>query len=570
MFCTKCGKQISDGNKFCDQCGAPVETDGAAETAAAAEAAESEQPSEIAETVPESYYNVPPQRGTGKFKKVIAAVAAVAAVVCITAAAAPYVSNFAFKTFMPAAKYYRHIETKSIKDGIAGISNGADEIGGDSNSVSGKLELELKNTDLLESIGDVSDVFDVIGDAKSAAISFDAKMKNNIFGFKGSGKVNNTEIADVECIADSKSGDIYFGIPTLSKKYLSGSMDSANIDFEDAFGFSKAIPDGKTVSKLLNTYVSTVVNGVKKVDKSKETVNIGEISANYTVLNVNIDGETAASVARAVCLKAKDDKELKKLITDIAGAVEESSGTDPESVLEEFEDGLDDVIDNISDDDMDLNIKYKVYVDGKGNIVGRSIKSDDFGFSYICAQKGGKYAFEAAARADGMKVASIEGNGKKSSDRFTGDVSVEVYGQEIVEMSLKNFVYDIKNCRCKGSGTIKMSDSVQALRNLGLDSDILEFLSSVSLRFKLDSSLSKNDTELSFCSGNDVIASLKMSVKDSSRYNPSVPSSSIDINDSDKMEEYADSVDFGKIVDNLEKAGVSNDICDELRDNLPA
>ena len=67
-----------------------------------------------------------------------------------------------------------------------------------------------------------------------------------------------------------------------------------------------------------------------------------------------------------------------------------------------------------------------------------------------------------------------------------------------------------------------------------------------------------------------MIASLKMSVKDSSRYNPSVPSSSIDINDSDKMEEYADSVDFGKIVDNLEKAGVSNDICDELRDNLPA
>ena len=113
MFCIKCGNQVGDNGKFCETCGAKIET---AEpcvqeyTAAEELTSNTYEPSNVAE--PLSVEQKPSKKVkkhmSKKKKTVIGSIvtAAVAVIAVGTFFAWDYITNFAVKTFSSPTGYY--------------------------------------------------------------------------------------------------------------------------------------------------------------------------------------------------------------------------------------------------------------------------------------------------------------------------------------------------------------------------------------------------------------------------------------------------------------------------------
>jgi hypothetical protein len=438
--------------------------------------------------------------------------------------------------------------------------------------VSGEISVELgKDGEELLELAGLAGV-DLSG-LKSASISASTNTKDNRTSVEASLSSNNKDIISGNGIVDLKEGNLYFQIPELNSDYIAIDMDDIHYDYEEMCEQQQmmqdildALPSQSKFEDIMEDYMVEALKNVDDVSASSKSISVEGVQQKCTELKVKIDADTLEDMTESVLKKMKNDKEIKKTLEDISKAADVDFDSD------DFEDSIDDMLDHLDGSfDDDVEIVMKVYVDGKGKIKGRVIEYEDKHTSYtvsiLMPQKGKKVGYELSFET-GKNSIKLSGEGKKSGDKVTGDFAVKYNGTSIVDLAVKKL--DVKTLKSgKLNGKIEASVSSKLAKVTGNISgmSILE-----DIRLSLDAETDDNSLNYKFgiIYDDEDIGTVTISGKKSSGSKVSLPSSkdTVSVSDAEDLLEWVEDIDWSKFLKNLDKAGLSGDLIDEIEDTI--
>lgn len=630
MFCENCGTVLKETDKFCTKCGwknpdaekkqdnaaateeTAVKAEGAAETGGNAakteEAAEQQtapnamSTAETARTMPDMAGNTAGTEG-GKTKKLppkaplfIAAAVAVL-VLIILAVNHAALGNFMRKTFYSPEEYYQYVEKGQLEEyaaSAAAIYNNRvkQSINVNDMSISGEIELELgeEGQDLISLAGLAG--FDLSW-LDTVKLVINTSNKQNLWSNEMEAYLSGDKLISVNSIVDVEGETAYFQIPELTDKYLGMELHKMNPYYGTFYGMYSydmmlpgeaeedvtammeelrdKLPDRKTVEKLLNRYGKLALECIDDVDINKDVILKAEgVSQKCTKLTATIDDDTLSDIIEAVLEQAKEDEDLEKLICSIADLDEY---LDPEEVYKEFQEELDESLRYISVD-TDMKIKMIVWLDGKGEVRGRSIEIDD-GDDKVTVearmpQKGKNFGYRLLANADGTNV-SLEGTGKRSGDKISGDFQFKYNGAGIMDIEVDG--YNTKKVRegyINGSFNVQPSSQLMSLISMADFTSVTSRMGKVSLGIDLESDKNKFGLGLQAIYDDEDLGTLHVDIETGKGKKASIPKQKnvIMAEDEEDAMDWYETIDWDKFISKLEKTELPSEIIDYLEDAL--
>lgn len=618
MFCERCGNPLEDSDKFCAKCGAPVtleeakEPETPEETKTPEEAKEPEKPetpmipAAPVET-PASAANLSTGESEAPKKKrkaapfiVIGAAILAVLIVCVVCGA-QLVNQFR-KNFFSPEKYYQYVEQTVVEE-IA-QQGGAyyerlllDFIDIGDRSIGTELTLEISEAgkDFLKLLG-AADVDLSWLEQMSFGAGF--SLKDKVLKYDISLGLNRTGILSANVVMDMDSGKMYLQLPELTPEYIGLDFSKINDGYEmDNFeeylemqeslnALRKALPDAKEVEKLLNKYLGIALSAVTDVEKKSATVKAGGVRQKCTELEVTLDGKGLTDVLEAVLKEMAGDKDLKKLIIDTADALMEIEGfyygnEDGEDVYAEFAEELEEALEKL-DEVRDEMRKYKgelvmhVYVDGRGEIVGRVVEVVEdrevyFTVSSLMPENSGSVGYEfSMEQGYGQKIALV-GSGKRSGNTLKGDFTLEYMGMSIFDMKVSGLnVEQLKQGYLNGSFTITPSAQIGTLLSAYLPYGSAYRSAFTDIQLTLDSQMSKDSGKLTLglIYDGEKLGSISMSADTGAGSQGNLPDQgkTVFVEGEEDLTEWLEKIDWDKFLEKLEKANLPDEVMEEIED----
>lgn len=584
MYCKNCGNQISDDAKICVACGqvigdiaqddATIILDDANEGIEAENSAANDFANPSFETVEA------PKKSK---KKLIASVIAIVLVVAIVLTAVfnfDYFKGFYLKTFGSDVEYYTYVEKKALADAKDSIvkyygtytENVASEKTASKGSIKFKVGDEFKSLAPLL-FGNNSDAFDSL---ENIELDIFANQYDDLSSVKLGLVLSDTTILSAEVIMDLIAEEMYIGIPELSKKYLKGNASYDLIYGEDATTMStlltdkeliEALPNDAALDRVLDKCIDAALESINNVNSDTETVKAEGFSEELVVLECKISEETALQMAENILKVLKDDEDVKNAINNIKEyGIENDLFEKDEDFYGEFQEGINDLLKDIKESKKEVDkdsgvIVLTTYVNSNHEIVGRKIAfDDDEVLTYYKLHDGNDFV----TMIDVADTFKITGNGTEKGDATSGEYFVEVEGKKYITVTVKDFETSDKLAK----GKIKISPD-KALYDM-LDASASAMLSlydpAIELVFDSDEDFSK--TELNLIVKNSMLIGFEISAEQIEASKITLPENSIDITDTEALQEWALNIDVSTIKKNLEKAGVPVDLLDQLLGEL--
>lgn len=611
MFCERCGNPVGDTEKFCSKCGAPlspVTTTAPAESAAPEPTTETAAPVEstapVAPAVPVGNQD---NSGKGRKKKIVPLIAGcavlVAVIVCVANGAK--LGNFFSRTFSSPEKYYQYVEKTTVEE-MAELGSACyealvmDTLSTDNRSASAEFTVALGKggQDLVNLLGlagvDLSWFTEL-----SVGAGF--SLKDDVFGYDLSFGMNKSDILSANMVADLKEGNMYLRVPELTAEYIGFDMEEfIGVDWIDEFeeylqtqeelkGVQRAMPDAKEVEKLMQKYLNLALSSVNNVDKSQKTLKVEGVRQKCTELEVTFDGESLAEMLEVILTEMQKDKDLKKLIVKtVDGLIEtgyfESYSRDGEDFYDAFQEKLEEMLDRMDSrgdrEEPDVELIMKVYVDGKGNIVGRIIELVEDGENYLTVnllmpENGSRFGYEFSVKPGYGAEIALTGSGKKSGNKLSGDFSLEYMGISLLDLQVSKLDQkQLEQGYLNGSFTITPSKMVSMLLTGNYYGSAYASMFT-DMQLTLDSQMSKDSGKitLGLLHDEEEMVSISMSVKTGDGSGASVPGANktIFVEDVDDLEDWLDGIDWESFIEKLDKAGLPDEVVDlveEIADTL--
>lgn len=620
MFCEKCGNELKDNEKFCTQCGASVqETDSEVKQEAAPEATSAEEEvqaqaseeaqetvekkveeavagEEVAEAAGDAKEDATAEEVAGGVKKffgdkkklsfIIGGVAVLVLILIVASGAS--LNNFVHKVFTAPEKYYRHVEKDTVKDISKSLAEmyatdgfravlGVDYANIHDNSMGIDVNVELgeEGQELIELAGlagvDLSWL-------ESVKLGMDASIKGDIVSLGVTSNLNKDDILSGNLILDMEDVSMYVQVPELSKKYIGLELEEmlSDYEYEEIVAFREAqainkkmiasLPAQAKVEKLLNKYINIALGCVEDVEKGSKTLKVEGIQQKCTQLDVTIDGKTMADMVKAVATELVNDKEVKKIIAKVVEAREDLD-MDADEAYESFVERIEYMAENAERyADRDFEISMKVYVDGKGNVVGRKIEVEEY-YSFVeiamlMPEKGGKFGYEFSVEENGGKI-QVTGSGKRSGDTISGDFEAGYNGASVVEIKVKKLnTKDLVSGKVNGGFEVVPSSKIIELLNGYGSYTVASILSDLSV--KVDTEMKNKSAEVIFDISYDDKKVGKINVacetgKGSSAKAPGAGNTII-VEDEDSLIEWLESINWDKVVTRLDKTDIPSEI----------
>lgn len=620
MFCKKCGSEINDGAAFCPKCGTALkstsqkaqepknqpippimpmsgidmgntaqgtsDTSGASAKMEGAAKAAAEGIGQAAEKGKELLGKIGSSGNDGQKKSTkkgpIIAIIAAAAVLILLIANGARINNFVHRTFSSPEKYYQFVEKQTMKELSGHAGEWYDRYVLDSlnfynKSVEGELTLEL-GEDGQEFIGLLGLAGVDVSWLESMKIGADTAIKDDTVAAGMSFALNGSDIISANMKMDMENGMAYFQIPELNKTYL--GVDMAEEGFDDygaqllaEFQASnkkllQACPDRAEVEKLTKRYMMLALSCVDDVSKSKDTLKVEGVEQKCTVLKVTIDSDTLQDMAEVVLKEMRDDKDIKALMKSVIEASGDAldEEVDIDDIYEEFQDTIDEILDELEYlSYINEKIVMKVYVDGKGEIKGRSIDLGYITFSSLMPERGSKFGYELSGNAGGISV-KLTGSGKISGDKISGDFQIKYNGASLVDITTKKLdIESMKSGMMNGRIEVRASSKIGSIIGSVPGLSIIED-TQINMDFK--SSKDAYSCKVGVIYDNQDVGSMAVSVKTGDGSKASIPSakSTLMIEDDDDVEEWLEGIKFSGLVDSLKKADIPSEITDVLED----
>ena len=504
-------------------------------------------------------------------------------------------------------EYYQTVETynadaltghvTSVYDNLFLSNATSDDI-----NVSGSLTIEPGDKVrelLLDAIGESLDEINPGDDLKwlkSITLDYDASKKDALSGLNAALKLNGTELMHVNGVLRTEDGAVWLSVPELSDKFMQTTLEDMDLDDMGLFNgmdllsslssddankvepVLDALPDAKTVEKILSKYLKEAVDLIDKVEKTEETLEVEGVSENYTVLTSTVDAEAVVKIIEKIGPELKEDKEIKQIILDVAAA----AGEEGEAKYQEFLNGIDDLLNDTDSikENMKNDLVLAVYLDKDSAVHGRVITAGDTKIEILMPEKSGQFGLQLRYVDDeGKEVFRLAGSGKRSGDKLTGDLELDVKDEYYGVIALDGFdIEKVKDGYLIGGVVLKPSPSAwdklieAAQKKFGDDDDgdtelpesVKSILDSLEIRLDLNTAKDKADVKVTLTNGSDKLITIglngtKSSAKKVSTVEGVEPSEWAEGITLDQLE---------KVVASIEKAGVPTAYTDMLDDSL--
>lgn len=641
MFCNKCGSKIEEGSMFCADCGAPVTSEAQPQDVVEQETPQEE----IAEqTVPQqneeqaseeqiseeeiTQEQAPKQSfcincgaeleegsafcikcGSGTdsqdaepdrksfFKKlnkkiIIRVVVAVLAVVVVVGiVTTPWVSNQFMKLILPSDAYFQYVVKNNVVDSadkITAVLNEYRELQENGFSQNGELEIEVgKGLNALVSKVSGENLPSEVNWVKEASLDYESASKDGKTSLEMEVALNDEDIAKAKLVADANGDSVYLSLPEMNSQPIrfdlgdiaSGADTSqANAVMNELL---EVIPSEKAINKLVVKYVKCIVKQVDQVNEKSEAVTVDGVTQKLTVSTVRIDDRLLKNAAIAALEEARDDKEIKEIITDLQNAPTLNA---PDDLYNDYLSAVNEGLSALRSDDAsfmgDEYIDLSLYIDGSGEIVGARVYLEnditEIEGRYIQVQKGNKYAEElnvsqkTSSSGDMDVEVCFKGNGKISMGKKTGEYKLTAMGFEIGAITVEKLDTEkLEEGVVNGKIILKPGKSIGSMLSMSTGDSSLKFISDIELVIDSDSKSIKNeDAKIALYYKGDMCLAVHSDYKIGGAKNVKLPNSFANGSDGELAQNWAKSNDYNKFFDNLSDAGMPANILSELKDIL--
>lgn len=585
MFCGKCGTFFEGDQPLCDKC--------AAEQAAeqtfgnVSDSAPADDAFELNTSAPQKA----PKKSRKKRGLVTGIVAASVAVAVGVGAifGGPYIKAFFNRTFQKPEKYFVDVQKTAIAKYSDEISGAYGELMNmyytDGEGGATGLETELKITvgdelmALLESnLGTEMDL-DFLKDIRLTA---NVNSQDSLTQMIVAASLGKTQILSADLIMDLAESQLFAAIPELNKQYLMVDISDLDLDLDidemkeslaEAAAMSDkvaaALPSESVVNELINTYAGVALSCIDDVEKSNETLEVGDASQKVVALRATISEEDLYEMGHAILNEAKDDENLEQIIKDLSVALGELNGTEM-NLYPQFQEAIEMALEDMeyeSEDFSDENyIEWISYVDMQGEVRGHDVTvySEDEDkmeiFSWLTASKGKTTYIEGE-----IPSAMVELNGEKVEVKggTEGFYELSVAGEELGTLEFET-VTDTRT-------TLRLIPSAAIMDQILSESVLPTALLSGNVALEL--SFGENEAgadflEVGVLAANKTLVSVGLSAKKVNGGNVTVPSDAIEVTDTDALTQWLSNVDFEQLMDGLERAGIDQGLLDQAQDYI--
>ena len=427
---------------------------------------------------------------------------------------------------------------------------------------------------------------------RNLGLSITAGRSGDLMQANAALRLNDTDIIHMDVVMDNASMTEYLAVPEINESYTSvnlldmlGSYSSLSSD-EIMDLFSGNADQNTAALELFKRYYKLALDNITKLELSDGTVSAGGLSCSCSIAKVTIEAEDVQRIGNAVLDAAAQDKDVEALFYrsmrmsgDFDGSAEDFHAKYAELIREAKSD-LEDVDDSGS-------VLMTVYIDAKGEILGRSIEGISEGervllLSYLTARDGDKIGIEVEYNLDNKysswenhTVVKASGTGTYSSDsgKLTGSYLVTYYEMEDYQgkqteknLELFNVNMDVTLGREGLLGEILMTpcdDLINlALEELGdLPEPVTRLIRSLSVAIVNKSSDGKIDAALVLRTDGKDLLTMSLTQAPCEKFDIAIPTDVVDMNTWSSSIGYSA---LNTIMNNLRSAGVPASLFNSL------
>lgn len=513
-------------------------------------------------------------------RNILIAAAAIVLVLLIGIGNGARIGNFFHRTFSSPEKYYQYVEKKAVKELSGNLAEwyveGLDMLNFYDRRVEGKLTVELgkEGEEFLGLLGLVGLDMSWL---KSAGISGGVSVKNGSIGMDVAAVLNNSNILSGNALMDMDSESMYVQIPEINKQYLGFDLEEMGgwTDAEEWADMQsinrqlmEAMPNKAKFQKLLTRYLNLALGCVEDVKRSSATLKAEGVQVKCTELKVTIDAETMLDMQKAVLEKMLVDKDIKTILTEVARAGEAiDEDMDPMDVYEEFQESVEEMLEDLDRYGLDMDkIVMKVYVNGKGEVIGRKLDVEDTSISILMPQKGSKFGYELSYKPRYGGDLKLSGSGRRSGDTISGDFQLKYSGTSLLEVTVKKL--DLKKLKQgRPDGRLEMQ-LASKIGELGRYVPGLSILEDLVLTADMKSSRGSYQCTLGITYDDEKVGSINASIETGKGSKTSAPKgkSVVMVEDADDFMEWAEGIDLSAMTKALERADAPDEIIEALEE----
>lgn len=600
MFCKNCGKELDEGMLFCSLCGArqqTVPTETVAEEVSDTNLSASEdtsanfvvsdsaaEESEIEYSVAEPEFQ-PKKKNTKKIVGIVSAIVAVAAVAAVVVLNFNLIVGYFIKWFGSDQDYFVYVVKQNATNAFNTATGTMSDVKGDieNKTVTTTMQVQL-GEDLLDLIDNyIGQDFEWINDAK---FSITAGQNKDLTKIGLSVMMGKKDLVNAEGIVDIKEQTAYVGVPGLNESYLEFDLEELGVTEEvmEAMASSeleKVMPSEKEINALFEKYLTVALRAVEVDGKSTQKETVGGITNSYTVLKSTITDETVYKMAIAVLEELMEDKQVRNKLEEIYDyAVENDYIDDDDFELDDLydliEEGIDEMEDYLDDyADGEELATLRLYVNGKHEIVGYIIDDElaDQEIIYaMYAEKGGKWAALTEMNYMGG-VVICEGSGDKKMGKISGEYVVSFENDEI---DIEAIIVELEKLdekkaregRIDGTIRIKLGKDAFDLIKSNPAASMIVGIADPAIELICVDKNNYSKVTVNVLLGDDVYAGITIENEVSGKKSIKLPKKTVDGTDFDDLQDWLMDIDFDKLLDTLEDAGVDGDIIDMLEEYI--
>lgn len=386
--------------------------------------------------------------------------------------------------------------------------------------------------------------------------------------------IGKQKIVSIDALLDAENTIMYMGIPELSKKYVKmdmGEMDNVTVlSTPDMMALlMEDMPSEQEMEKLVNGYMGIIAKYLSGAERREGTLLAGDGSEDVTGLTVTITEEELAEMIQELLEYTKENKTSRKIVQAFINYSETIAANDPYGNVEsltmaEFEDFMDEGIETMGDiiaeaeegNYIEFTVfanlaeirGYEVLVYSDGNVINSA--------NFYFVHDGNKIYVDMQVNA-AYTHASVEGVLTQKSGKLSGELSLEIDGDELG-------ILELKNVTSEGYGTYVITPNPVLLDELGMNEMISNLISDASFEIEIK----EDGLAVSVVNDKGTLITLDLTASTGKGSKVSFPSNTIDGSDYDAMDDWMESMDFGKLLDNLKKAGLPNDLYKLLKQAL--
>lgn len=573
MVCQKCGAVLNDGAMFCGYCGAK-QSEIAAEPAT--EVLEQETVTVQEEVIPdevpqaedvfvveepvveEPVIEEPVLKKKKSSKgKVIAIIAVIIAAVGVLAFVLRDKVANTVVSMMPAEKQLQVAYKNSAEKWSEGTGKWITEVKKEkvqnTGAAEGQLAVEVDEDILAQLIG-----MELEG-LNKASLDYEYAMNKDDVMIQLILNLADQKIVSANGILDLEEGLMAIQVPELSDQALETEFDtdayndSMNEAYEMLEKLQDMMPSGEYAEQFLPKYVEILFGAIEEADREKETIEVGDVSQKVTVITTEIDEDVIDKMGDALLDELKKDKDFKKSMKDIYNGAAELTGEEFGSFndfYDEFFDGLKDVFAELEDTEfVQDGFELVTWINADNEVIG--IQVDEY-LRIASAQSKEKVAYEFCAMEDGDELAKMLIEGTQKDEVFEGTIDIYAEEEKVFTIDVEKFTSTKDEFACVVSADIP-DELVSQIVGSSIPGK-------VSVNFELSGDKDSSVLKLGLNLGGKELAEIEFSAD--------VPKDALELeypsDVTDDPDTWSMSFKLEKIMENLEKAGLSEDLLGTL------